>query len=127
MKTVPDEFIAFLRTAPVSSGICCCGGREGSCDGHAFVDQWDWSLSGWLDQINAPTHIHTKTQKAVQFIGEAQMQTRDWEIPIHDESGYLGGKIVDMEKVVVYQEPDGKIWVRPVEEFNERFSKDQLS
>ena len=50
------EFIEFVRNAPVSSGVCCCGESMDrhsdpmSC-GHSPVDQWDWSLSLWLEEI----------------------------------------------------------------------------
>ena len=53
---VPREFIQFVKTAPVRSGVCCCGEdmdkhpAPESC-GHAPVDQWDWSLHLWLEQI----------------------------------------------------------------------------
>lgn len=107
MKMVPDEFIAFLRSAPVDSGVCCCGGRD--CTDHQFVDQWDWSLSRWIDQINAPTHIHPKTGGSYKLIGEARMQAKEWG--------------VDMQPVMVYQGADGDLWVRPKEEFDERFQK----
>ena len=53
---VPREFIEFVRTAPVSSGVCCCGESmddhpEASMCGHTPTDQWDWSLHLWLEQI----------------------------------------------------------------------------
>lgn len=63
---VPDEvagvverlntFVAFVRNAPVSSGVCCCGedmanhAAPMSC-GHSPVDQWDYSLSEHLRSI----------------------------------------------------------------------------
>lgn len=53
---VPSAFIDFVKNAPVSSGVCCCGdnilthGDPMSC-GHTPVDQWHWSLSLWIKQI----------------------------------------------------------------------------
>lgn len=55
---VPVAFVEFVKTAPVQSGVCCCGDSMDnhpspmSC-GHSPVDQWDYSLSGWLEQIAA--------------------------------------------------------------------------
>jgi hypothetical protein len=51
------EFVDFVRQAPVSSGVCCCGDdMEKHADpmscGHAPVDQWDHSLSQWLKEID---------------------------------------------------------------------------
>lgn len=54
--TVPIEFLEFVKTAPVSSGVCCCGENMDehadpmSC-GHTPTDQWDYSLSLWIEQI----------------------------------------------------------------------------
>lgn len=50
-----DDFIEFVRSAPVASGICCCGDNmdrhsDPSC-GHSPVDQWDRSLSLWLEEL----------------------------------------------------------------------------
>ncbi|TGV26372.1 hypothetical protein [Mesorhizobium sp. M4B.F.Ca.ET.143.01.1.1] len=58
MVLVPRDFIEFVKSAPVSSGVCCCGDdmethpEPISC-GHTPVDQWHYSLSQWLDQIAA--------------------------------------------------------------------------
>lgn len=55
MIEVPKEFIEFVRSAPVSSGVCCCGSNMEDHDPycwHSPVDQWDWSLSQWLEEIN---------------------------------------------------------------------------
>jgi hypothetical protein len=50
---VPQEFINFLKTAPVDSGVCCCGDRmdDHSPHDHSPVDQWDYSLGNWLRSI----------------------------------------------------------------------------
>lgn len=54
---VPVDFLEFVKNAPVSSGVCCCGSpmddhpEPMSC-GHGPVDQWNHSLSSWLEQIN---------------------------------------------------------------------------
>ncbi len=53
---VPSDFVDFVKNAPVSSGVCCCGdSMEGHADpmscGHSPVDQWDYSLSNWLEEI----------------------------------------------------------------------------
>lgn len=50
-----QEFVTFVRDAPVSSGVCCCGeSMVGHSDpmscGHTPVDQWDYSLSLWLKE-----------------------------------------------------------------------------
>lgn len=55
-KQVPVEFLEFVKSAPVRSGTCCCGDDMDrhadpmSC-GHTPVDQWDYSLALWLEQI----------------------------------------------------------------------------
>lgn len=54
MVLVPREFIEFVKNAPVSSGLCCCGNRldyENGCGDHPPVDQWDYALSKWLKEM----------------------------------------------------------------------------
>lgn len=53
MVLVPQEFIEFVKNAPVSSGVCCCGGdmNHSPYEGHEPVDQWDHSLGLWLKEI----------------------------------------------------------------------------
>ena len=56
MVSVPREFLEFVKNAPVSSGTCCCGDQmeghaSGMACGHEPVDQWFYSLSGWLEEI----------------------------------------------------------------------------
>lgn len=104
---VPHDFIQFVRQAPVSSGVCCCGGTD--CTDHAFVDQWDWSLSTYVDEILSPTHIHTKSQNGYRLLGVGKMQTHEWG--------------VDMQEVAIYQGADGQLWVRPIKDFKERFEE----
>lgn len=55
---VPREFIEFVKGAPVSSGVCCCGDSiDGHADpmscGHSPVDQWEYSLSNWIAEIES--------------------------------------------------------------------------
>lgn len=50
------DFIEFVKSSPVNSGVCCCGDEmdthpEPMSCGHTPVDQWHYSLSQWLDQI----------------------------------------------------------------------------
>ena len=48
------EFAAFVKGAPVSSGVCCCGvdmADEQDHEGHTPVDQWHYSLSQWLKEL----------------------------------------------------------------------------
>lgn len=50
------EFADFVKTAPVSSGVCCCGDPiDGHTESHNPVDQWDYSLSKWLEKIDKET------------------------------------------------------------------------
>ena len=49
LKTREAKLIEFIRTAPVASGVCCCGqSMDGHADpmvcGHTPKDQWDWSV-----------------------------------------------------------------------------------
>lgn len=46
------EFVAFVRAAPVETGVCCCGASM-SDDGHDHtrVDQWENMLSSWVDDL----------------------------------------------------------------------------
>jgi hypothetical protein len=51
MPIVTHEFLDFLKRAPVSSGVCMCGGSigENGCgEPHTSVDQWDYSLDKHL-------------------------------------------------------------------------------
>lgn len=53
VKVVPEKFIDWVKAAPVSSGVCCCGcDMEGHDSfGHTAVDEWDHSLSNWIEEI----------------------------------------------------------------------------
>lgn len=49
-----DQFLEFVKGAPVSSGVCCCGSevdKHGYSDGHSAVDQWDYSLGKWVEVL----------------------------------------------------------------------------
>jgi hypothetical protein len=50
------EFIGFVRNAPVSSGVCCCGMSmtdhpEAMDCGHVATDQWHYDVSQWSIQF----------------------------------------------------------------------------
>lgn len=50
------QFVEFVRHAPVSSGVCCCGDYmtnhpDPMCCGHSAVDEWDNALLGWLKEL----------------------------------------------------------------------------
>lgn len=48
------KFMDFVESAPVDSGICCCGGSMSDHDyhgDHAPVDQWDVSLADFLKEL----------------------------------------------------------------------------
>jgi len=69
-ETDVKEFIEFVKSAPVSSGVCCCGEPMNghpdpmSC-GHTPVDQWEYSLRCWLDQLQG-------TEEARSALSEGQ-------------------------------------------------------
>lgn len=66
------------------------------------------------------THRHVKRRSEYELIGIGRIQSNDWEIPLHDEGGYLGGELVDMREVAIYRSlDDGSLWVRPREEFED--------
>lgn len=51
-----EEFAQWVSTAPVSTGVCCCGDSMENHDdamnaGHAALDEWDYALRGWLEQL----------------------------------------------------------------------------
>lgn len=49
---VPREFLEFLKNAQVGSGVCCCGQMmDDHQSDHYPVDQWQYSLSQWLKEI----------------------------------------------------------------------------
>jgi len=53
---------------------------------------------------------------------DAKMQAKDWFRDIHKNDQIIYDEQVDMEPVVVYTSlKDHKVWVRPTEEFMERF------
>lgn len=49
-----EEFALWVKDAPVSSGVCCCGNdmKAGDHHGdHSALDEWDHSLSNWLKEL----------------------------------------------------------------------------
>lgn len=47
------KLLNFIEHAPVSSGVCCCGGdmeNHVSSD-HPPFDQWSWSVHHWSREI----------------------------------------------------------------------------
>lgn len=70
---------------------------------------------------------HSKSKGIYQVLELAKMQAKDWfsreEDPLASTfSSGLYYNSVDMEDVVVYQSiVDGRVWVRPINEFEARF------
>lgn len=67
-KSVPAEFLTFLKDAPVGSGICMCGDNmaDHSPHGdHAAVEMWDHTLASWLDDIRALNAAGTLESQAL--------------------------------------------------------------
>lgn len=63
---------------------------------------------------------HKKTGKEYHILDEAIMQSKDWAT----DFGIDGSKLVDMQPVVVYRSVDnGSLWVRPRDEFLDRFEE----
>lgn len=61
---------------------------------------------------------HTKTGGDYIVLHHAKMQSNDWVDSKHDAAS------VDMEDVVIYKSlQDGMVWVRPKDEFYERFEE----
>lgn len=58
------EFIEFVKHAPVSSGVCCCGmpmddtHPEPMDCGHTPTDQWHYQLHLWLEELSV-SETHT--------------------------------------------------------------------
>lgn len=64
-KLQRDNLLAFIRKAPVSSGVCCCGEEMQKHDhpmtcGHTPVDTWDHAVLGFCEEIEAFDKIITK-------------------------------------------------------------------
>lgn len=67
-KTVPAEFLTFLRNAQIGSGVCMCGGdmiKTADHAGHEPVDHWDHNLRGWLADIDSLNTFGTLTDQAL--------------------------------------------------------------
>lgn len=48
------EFLAWCESAPVGSGVCCCGDYiegHGTHGDHGAVDEWDHSLGSWAKEL----------------------------------------------------------------------------
>lgn len=48
------EFLAWCETAPVGSGVCCCGDNmqgHGNYGDHGAVDEWDHALGNWAKEL----------------------------------------------------------------------------
>lgn len=80
-----------------------------------------------LTETFMPTHTHLKRGSSYSYFGTGTFQTDSWVYPHRyvdmgeNEEDMLS---CDMQQVAVYLEDDGKIWVRPVGEFNDgRFAK----
>lgn len=49
-------FLDFVESAPVSSGVCCCGDDMSKHEsaysaGHTPKDQWHWQVQMWCDEL----------------------------------------------------------------------------
>ena len=63
--------------------------------------------------------MHKKTGGLYERLHDAKMQAKEWFDGNDDD-----GADIDMRDVVVYRSlEDGLVWVRPVEDFNDRFVK----
>lgn len=48
------EFLGWCESAPVGSGVCCCGDAmesHGHYADHGAVDEWDHSLDNWAKEL----------------------------------------------------------------------------
>lgn len=58
--------VSFLETAPVSSGVCCCGAPiEGHADhalfGHSPKDKWDYAVESMVAELIAVLAVEPQT------------------------------------------------------------------
>lgn len=54
LKSLLGTYAEFVESAPVESGVCCCGGDMAQADhgDHSAVDQWGYSLSKWREEFD---------------------------------------------------------------------------
>lgn len=65
--TLLRKFRDFVMSAPVGSGICCCGDdmenhSSGWICGHEAVDQWNYSLLCWQKEFDAIYNNNEETK-----------------------------------------------------------------
>lgn len=76
-----------------------------------------------LSVVGEPTHRHVKTGGEYTLLGFGRMQAGKWKTPTirPDEDGRNKWTHVsiDMREVAIYRGADGKLWVRPREEFED--------
>ncbi|MFA5897914.1 MAG: hypothetical protein WC829_02255 [Hyphomicrobium sp.] len=91
----------------------------------AWVLDLEAALSASPQRDGSPTHRHKKRGTEYVLIGVGKMQAEDWykEIPWGGEDGGQPGyEAADMAEVAIYRSvDDGSLWVRPREEFEEKF------
>lgn len=50
------QFVRWVIKAPVSSGVCCCGGTivpaVGCGSQHGSIDSWDYELGNWCKDLD---------------------------------------------------------------------------
>lgn len=72
-KTVPAEFLTFLKDAPVGSGICMCGDKMEDHSPHGYhspVEMWDHNLNSWLDEIKSLNSFGTLESQALATVSQ---------------------------------------------------------
>lgn len=70
------------------------------------------------------THRHRKGGEYMLLTEDAVMQARDWHYR-QEGAGSVSSswETVDMARVAIYVDRDGTHWVRPLQDFQERFRK----
>lgn len=103
------------------------GGRGRTLMPWPFCPEASWCRATAAAAIKASKNEvvfrHKKSGGLYNLLSIGQMQARDWYE--HGESDWSETqRSVDMEEVVVYQSlEDDKVWVRPINDFNQRFEK----